>query len=231
MARSNSVPLEKSNSASRDMGNNNNSSNINAVTIDNNVGTFEFEVGSFNRQNHDDGHEIVSSADVNNLLLFATKSLSTNDFQANRFVPADIDVKPSMIIQCKQRQAIPISVLDNSSSTDNDEISYNKILMKASSTLNNEDTTNCSSAINNSNTSTLISKEDKVCVVCGDRALGCNFDVVSCESCKAFFRRNAHKEKEMKCIFDGCCYINVHTRRFCSYCRLKQCMQAGMRKE
>lgn len=39
------------------------------------------------------------------------------------------------------------------------------------------------------------SKADKFCSVCGDRALGCNFDAVSCESCKAFFRRNAWKQK------------------------------------
>ena len=39
-------------------------------------------------------------------------------------------------------------------------------------------------------------KEEKlVCLVCGDKALGCNFDAVSCESCKAFFRRNALKSK------------------------------------
>ena len=37
------------------------------------------------------------------------------------------------------------------------------------------------------------SKKDKLCLVCGDRALGYNFNAVSCESCKAFFRRNAHK--------------------------------------
>jgi len=34
---------------------------------------------------------------------------------------------------------------------------------------------------------------EKVCGVCGDRAIGYNFDAVSCESCKAFFRRNAPK--------------------------------------
>ena len=39
-------------------------------------------------------------------------------------------------------------------------------------------------------------KEEKlICLVCGDKALGCNFDAVSCESCKAFFRRNALKTK------------------------------------
>jgi len=35
--------------------------------------------------------------------------------------------------------------------------------------------------------------KDKCCHVCGDRALGYNFNAVSCESCKAFFRRNAFK--------------------------------------
>lgn len=36
-------------------------------------------------------------------------------------------------------------------------------------------------------------KEEKYCGVCGDKALGYNFDAISCESCKAFFRRNALK--------------------------------------
>lgn len=35
------------------------------------------------------------------------------------------------------------------------------------------------------------SREDKLCRVCGDRALGFNFGVLTCESCKAFFRRYA----------------------------------------
>jgi hypothetical protein len=35
--------------------------------------------------------------------------------------------------------------------------------------------------------------KDKLCHVCGDKALGYNFNAISCESCKAFFRRNAFK--------------------------------------
>ena len=37
-----------------------------------------------------------------------------------------------------------------------------------------------------------------VCGVCGDKALGYNFDAITCESCKAFFRRNALKTKVNK---------------------------------
>ena len=33
----------------------------------------------------------------------------------------------------------------------------------------------------------------KECRVCGDRSIGYNFDAVTCESCKAFFRRNARR--------------------------------------
>nr|KAG5699026.1 hypothetical protein BaRGS_025420 [Batillaria attramentaria] len=36
----------------------------------------------------------------------------------------------------------------------------------------------------------------KICLVCGDKALAHNFDVITCESCKAFFRRNAQKNEE-----------------------------------
>ena len=37
-------------------------------------------------------------------------------------------------------------------------------------------------------------KDKKICRVCGDKALGYNFNAMTCESCKAFFRRNALKE-------------------------------------
>ena len=34
---------------------------------------------------------------------------------------------------------------------------------------------------------------DRICRVCGDKAVAHNFDVITCESCKTFFRRNARK--------------------------------------
>ncbi|XP_064604022.1 nuclear hormone receptor HR96-like isoform X2 [Liolophura sinensis] len=74
-------------------------------------------------------------------------------------------------------------------------------------------------------------KEDKICKVCGDTALGYNFDAITCESCKAFFRRNATREKKMKCLFQGNCDITVKTRRFCPHCRLMKCFNMGMKKD
>ncbi len=34
---------------------------------------------------------------------------------------------------------------------------------------------------------------DLICTICGDRAIGFNYDVLSCASCKAFFRRNVNQ--------------------------------------
>ncbi|CAF3530607.1 unnamed protein product [Rotaria sordida] len=75
-------------------------------------------------------------------------------------------------------------------------------------------------------------KKNLQCTVCGARAFGYNFDRITCESCKAFFRRNALKNiMELKCRFDGNCDITIENRRFCTYCRIKKCFAIGMRKE
>ncbi|PIC14488.1 hypothetical protein B9Z55_026783 [Caenorhabditis nigoni] len=64
---------------------------------------------------------------------------------------------------------------------------------------------------------------NKVCRVCGDKAISCNFNVITCESCKAFFRRNAIKEKEHRCPLNDQCEITMVSRRFCQRCRLTKC--------
>lgn len=71
----------------------------------------------------------------------------------------------------------------------------------------------------------------KLCMVCGDKALGYNFNAVTCESCKAFFRRNALSNKKFTCPFSENCEITVITRRFCQRCRLEKCFRIGMKKE
>ncbi|KAL3885801.1 hypothetical protein ACJMK2_025838 [Sinanodonta woodiana] len=72
-------------------------------------------------------------------------------------------------------------------------------------------------------------KKDKTCLVCGDRALGYNFNAVSCESCKAFFRRNAHKTIRGRC--EGRCEVTIESRSFCKRCRLAKCFTVGMQRE
>ncbi|XP_013380491.1 nuclear hormone receptor HR96 isoform X1 [Lingula anatina] len=70
----------------------------------------------------------------------------------------------------------------------------------------------------------------KICMVCGDKALGHNFGVVSCESCKAFFRRNAFKgEIKGRCNSD--CEVTPESRSYCKHCRLRKCFKAGMKKD
>ncbi|CAF1009630.1 unnamed protein product [Adineta steineri] len=85
---------------------------------------------------------------------------------------------------------------------------------------------------NNQNEKKKYEKKDLRCTVCGARAFGYNFDQITCESCKAFFRRNALKNMtELHCRADGNCNITLENRRHCTYCRIKKCFSIGMRKE
>ncbi|CAF3684447.1 unnamed protein product [Rotaria sordida] len=71
------------------------------------------------------------------------------------------------------------------------------------------------------------------CSICDGPAHGYNFDVITCESCKAFFRRNALKANgEFKCrMNNGRCIITVSTRKRCKACRLAKCLEQGMRAD
>lgn len=72
----------------------------------------------------------------------------------------------------------------------------------------------------------------KVCGVCGDKALAQNFGALTCETCKAFFRRNALKQEGLaRCLFENNCVIDRTTRRQCSACRLKKCFSIGMKPQ
>ncbi|CAF3519186.1 unnamed protein product [Rotaria socialis] len=71
-----------------------------------------------------------------------------------------------------------------------------------------------------------------ICVVCHGDAHGYNFDAISCESCKAFFRRNALRSSEkLKCRGTGSCDVAFNVRKRCKRCRLEKCIKCGMRKE
>ncbi|UJR26347.1 hypothetical protein I4U23_007680 [Adineta vaga] len=75
--------------------------------------------------------------------------------------------------------------------------------------------------------------EALTCSVCESLAHGYNFDAITCESCKAFFRRNALKADVIsKCrINNGKCVITISTRKRCKACRLAKCFEKGMRAD
>lgn len=71
------------------------------------------------------------------------------------------------------------------------------------------------------------------CRVCGfDKNTGRNFGVITCSTCKAFFRRNGRTGSALPpCRFGGKCPVNERTRRQCPTCRLAKCFAVGMQKD
>ncbi|CAF1099702.1 unnamed protein product [Rotaria magnacalcarata] len=71
------------------------------------------------------------------------------------------------------------------------------------------------------------------CRVCGfEKTTGRNFGVITCSTCKAFFRRNGRIGSSLPpCRFGGQCLINERTRRQCPSCRLVKCFAVGMQKD
>uniref|UniRef100_A0A8D1HGC5 Nuclear receptor subfamily 1 group I member 2 n=2 Tax=Sus scrofa TaxID=9823 RepID=A0A8D1HGC5_PIG len=85
------------------------------------------------------------------------------------------------------------------------------------------------------NSTTNADEEDEgpqICRVCGDKATGYHFNVMTCEGCKGFFRRAIKRNARPRCLFrKGACEITRKTRRQCQACRLRKCLESGMRKE
>lgn len=69
------------------------------------------------------------------------------------------------------------------------------------------------------------------CVVCGDRASGRHYGVISCEGCKGFFKRSIRKQLGYACRGNKDCPITKHYRNRCQFCRLQKCLAMGMRSE
>ncbi|XP_023332102.1 orphan steroid hormone receptor 2 [Eurytemora carolleeae] len=71
----------------------------------------------------------------------------------------------------------------------------------------------------------------EICVVCGDRASGRHYGVVSCEGCKGFFKRSMRKDQGYRCRVNNDCNVNKNYRNRCQYCRLQKCLAMGMRSD
>ncbi|XP_033004404.1 oxysterols receptor LXR-alpha isoform X2 [Lacerta agilis] len=72
---------------------------------------------------------------------------------------------------------------------------------------------------------------NEVCRVCGDKASGFHYNVLSCEGCKGFFRRSVIKGAQYVCKNGGRCEMDMYMRRKCQECRLRKCHEAGMREQ
>ncbi|KAH7716754.1 Protein NHR-36 [Aphelenchoides avenae] len=69
----------------------------------------------------------------------------------------------------------------------------------------------------------------KNCLICGASTNCCHYEVPSCHSCKAFFRRTVVKRVRYSCKGDEKCDILKGSR--CKSCRLDRCLLAGMNIE
>ncbi|CAF1320603.1 unnamed protein product [Rotaria sordida] len=94
---------------------------------------------------------------------------------------------------------------------------------------NNSEQANQQNEVRSSNKKIKTRDGSLICVVCGSLATGYNFGAIACESCKAFFRRNARKEPStFHCNNNSDCKITIETRRNCQACRLAKCFKSGM---
>ncbi|XP_022607452.1 glucocorticoid receptor-like [Seriola dumerili] len=71
----------------------------------------------------------------------------------------------------------------------------------------------------------------KICLVCSDEASGCHYGVLTCGSCKVFFKRAVEGQHNYLCAGRNDCIIDKIRRKNCPACRYRKCLMAGMNLE
>ncbi|XP_068958794.1 glucocorticoid receptor isoform X1 [Petaurus breviceps papuanus] len=83
-----------------------------------------------------------------------------------------------------------------------------------------------------STSSTTAGPPPKLCLVCSDEASGCHYGVLTCGSCKVFFKRAVEgRQHNYLCAGRNDCIIDKIRRKNCPACRYRKCLQAGMNLE
>ena len=82
-----------------------------------------------------------------------------------------------------------------------------------------------------SNLETYQTISTSICLVCGDWASGRHYTVMSCGSCKIFFKRTISRCYTYSCKYANSCKMDMYMRKKCQACRLKKCYTVGMRME
>ncbi|XP_008421300.2 nuclear receptor subfamily 5 group A member 2-like isoform X1 [Poecilia reticulata] len=72
---------------------------------------------------------------------------------------------------------------------------------------------------------------EEQCPVCGDKVSGYHYGVLTCESCKGFFKRTVQNNKTYVCVENQQCKIDTSKRKRCPFCRFQKCLNVGMRLE
>ncbi|XP_068561620.1 steroidogenic factor 1-like [Cebidichthys violaceus] len=72
---------------------------------------------------------------------------------------------------------------------------------------------------------------EELCPVCGDKVSGYHYGLLTCESCKGFFKRTVQNNKKYMCAETRECRIDVSQRKRCPFCRFQKCLHVGMRLE
>uniref|UniRef100_A0A1I7X7L7 Nuclear receptor domain-containing protein n=1 Tax=Heterorhabditis bacteriophora TaxID=37862 RepID=A0A1I7X7L7_HETBA len=79
-------------------------------------------------------------------------------------------------------------------------------------------------------------KPEVPCLVCGDRASGRHYGVLSCDGCRGFFKRYANNKRSIRrnlhysCKDGGRCIIDVVRRNQCQACRFDKCLRVNMNR-
>ncbi|XP_062871385.1 nuclear receptor subfamily 5, group A, member 5 [Trichomycterus rosablanca] len=75
------------------------------------------------------------------------------------------------------------------------------------------------------------SEQEEGCPVCGDRVSGYHYGLLTCESCKGFFKRSVQNKKHYSCTERQSCPMDPAQRKRCPYCRFQKCLAVGMKRE
>ncbi|XP_052222659.1 nuclear receptor subfamily 5 group A member 2-like isoform X2 [Dreissena polymorpha] len=72
---------------------------------------------------------------------------------------------------------------------------------------------------------------EDLCPVCGDKVSGYHYGLLTCESCKGFFKRTVQNKKQYSCVDNRECQIDKSQRKRCPFCRFQKCLNVGMKLE
>ncbi|CAH8455404.1 unnamed protein product [Schistosoma turkestanicum] len=172
----------------------------------------------------------------------STSNCSNNNNPRNSFVRPSSRISPEPITSASSppsTSSTPSFICPNQSNPPTGEFyppnetvasSPNSLLLNGCTNVG----TSPNTALNMNQTAVNLSNDNQSwepCKVCGDKASGRHYGVVSCEGCKGFFKRSIRGHVSYVCRSEQNCLVNKAYRNRCQYCRLQKCLAVGMRSE